>query len=590
MAEDAPRPPNHALLVACNALAGEPRATVLGAWSRSGPSGWMLPVRLTVDRTSTHVPAASDWYACVYDSYPLGQIEILPAKIGGIEVTFPHQTRNDPGPPDVPWRLGKLCLDSPVKTLALGGLGDEPLGDAEMRLLWHVRRALAWLEAAAEGRLMPPGVPFELPMLPSEIDVRVVHDEGADSFGRWLDVTDQIGVVVLQDVPPAKNTFAVAEFKTLSGGSIRQKKWRSASAPTKQNELRKGIWWRWPGIIVSEPWRTPGTWGELRTMGERLGVDVDVVLQKIARQVRGRRTHFLLLGFSIPKLIGGADAEMYWQAVFLPALDADKPAKGFRKNEAGFWRRDRNGVFANEQPIKYLSTENWHPDRLQARGRFDEIMTSEALTLVGCGALGSAVAELLVRGGVRQLRLIDHDKLAAGNLVRHLLTMADLGENKATALAQRLRTASVNAEVVGLPRALPNDRLAVEALLSEDRLVFDATASNEVLYSLAQCWWPVPKLFVSASLGYRARRLFVFVVGGHSFPKDDFFALVRPWLDQEKVDWSAAGETIEGAGCWSPLFPARFDDVMLGAVATAKVIAESVVTWPRSVPPKARQI
>jgi len=42
------------------------------------------------------------------------------------------------------------------------------------------------------------------------------------------------------------------------------------------------------------------------------------------------------------------------------------------------------------------------------------------------------------------------------------------------------------------------------------------------------------------------------------------------------VLWAEDGETLEGAGCWSPLFPARMDDLLLSASSTIKVIEEVV--------------
>ncbi len=40
--------------------------------------------------------------------------------------------------------------------------------------------------------------------------------------------------------------------------------------------------------------------------------------------------------------------------------------------------------------------------------------------------------------------------------------------------------------------------------------------------------------------------------------------------------WAQAEERIEGAGCYSPLFPARADDIAAGAVAVMKFSEDTI--------------
>jgi molybdopterin-synthase adenylyltransferase len=58
------------------------------------------------------------------------------------------------------------------------------------------------------------------------------------------------------------------------------------------------------------------------------------------------------------------------------------------------------------------------------------------VAVVGCGALGSAAAEMLARGGVGHLRLIDRDVVEPTNLQRQsLYAESDVGQAKAVAAA-----------------------------------------------------------------------------------------------------------------------------------------------------------
>lgn len=61
------------------------------------------------------------------------------------------------------------------------------------------------------------------------------------------------------------------------------------------------------------------------------------------------------------------------------------------------------------------------------------------VAVFGLGSIGSQVAELLAKGGVDGLLLIDADKLEAGNVMRHTIGLEGVGQSKATAVRERLR-------------------------------------------------------------------------------------------------------------------------------------------------------
>ncbi|MBV1825832.1 ThiF family adenylyltransferase [Komagataeibacter oboediens] len=68
-------------------------------------------------------------------------------------------------------------------------------------------------------------------------------------------------------------------------------------------------------------------------------------------------------------------------------------------------------------------------------------LAAKRVAIIGCGSLGSGVAKLMLQSGVGSLTLIDPDYLDWVNLGRHELGADDVGRNKATALANRFRTA-----------------------------------------------------------------------------------------------------------------------------------------------------
>lgn len=533
---------------------------------------WALRLRLTSGHPSDFVPEETKWVALVDVSYPAGRIRIYPDQEGGLVHTFPHQDRNViPSVTHATWRTGKPCLDSPSQRLGRIAGGPEPKGDMEQRLRWHVERCLAWLQVAGEEQLMVSDEPFEVPQCPEELlstRFRVVHDEGHDTWPIWQDRGGQYGEVHWSAMPGFDKTIVADTFMDARGEVIRvcRRGHRSTDKPWV------GYWWLWPSPIVLPPWHAPGTWAELRRTANGMKVDVDGFIRWMARREGGKEAVIVLLGYPIPSLWNGSPVEVHWQAILPPDVPTTiKPMKGFRPNARGRAERLRRDIFGGTKKLSYLKTSNWHPDRLQARGRFSLDLRGCSIAIIGAGALGSTVAEILARGGVTNILIIDYDDLESGNLVRHTLIGADLGCNKATATAMRLQSAapmsSISAHAASLPCGDP-----LRLLLEPFDIVLDCTGEDDVLKRLSEVWWPIPRRFLSVSLGFAARRLLLFGAAACTFPYDEFVTAVRPWLDAERSQWSTAGETLEGAGCWSPLFPARCDDVWLGAVATAKYL------------------
>ena len=159
------------------------------------------------------------------------------------------------------------------------------------------------------------------------------------------------------------------------------------------------------------------------------------------------------------------------------------------------------------------------------------------------------LAELLVRGGVRHLALFDGDKIAAGNVCRHTATLADVGNRKVD-IARRLRRISPHVEIVVHDDGLPTSPEAAAEALEPYHAIVDCTASSDVLAILSCAWWSIPRLFLSASVGYAARRVFVFATFGNEFPNAEFDLQIGPWLGEETRSWTGQGEVLEGAGCW----------------------------------------
>lgn len=125
-----------------------------------------------------------------------------------------------------------------------------------------------------------------------------------------------------------------------------------------------------------------------------------------------------------------------------------------------------------------------------------EKLLRASAVLVGCGALGTVVANLLVRAGVGRLRIIDRDFVEPSNLQRQtLFDEADARDAlpKAIAAERRLRAINSGVEIEGIVADVTPKNIA--ELLSGCALILDGTDNfetrllvNDAAISLGMPW------------------------------------------------------------------------------------------------------
>lgn len=546
-------------------------------WDRR-EAAWVLEVRLTSDHDDSElVPKHTGWHVLVSDRYPWGALRVYPSKKAGIHQTFWHQSLNQSGPDTIPWREGKVCLDAGVEALGREA-EDEPHSSAH-RLAWHLARLKIWVRAAADGCLAAPGEPFELPDFLTLKDVTVAFDEDSGSLDFWSQSPHHCGLMDVVRLRRKPDFYAVEAFRFGRNELVLNCSW-GEYVENPQLVREKGVWIRIDRVPYLTPWKAPITWGELEKVVRNRGIELFEVLRSQLESLRDGKSHILGIGFPIPSRVGGAPQQMFWQ--FARLWSVSKPKRdGFRHGAAGAgWINDRLILFDRASAVPWVRSESWSPDDLVGRGGLATSMRDQKVAVVGCGALGSAVSELLVRGGVRNLVLADSDTLAAGNLVRHVLTLDDLGTDKAEGLGRHLRSVSPHArvEVVGL--FPPEGKLECD-LLQERSVVIDTTGDNAVVHALANFGWREPKLFLSLSLGMYARVAYCFAAWGRAFPATTFHEMVTPWLQAYRDRHGGQELPRDGLGCWHPLFPARQDALWTLASAAVPWLERYAMKPPR---------
>ncbi len=554
------RPPN-SIRIARRAIDGLPNVAIIGEILQfETVSRWAFPIRLSAHvNTTGSVPATTDWYVVITEQFPKGPLKLYPSKIGGITATYQHQMNNAEGLPDLLWRRGELCLTSDIKSLGIPGIDAEPV-EASARMIWNIQRARKWLEDCSNGVLTKPGDPFELPDF---------HASRAYTFA-YIGVRPDTGLGGTQNGVAVcrladNNWVSLTELQSAELKSIMKFKWGEHVRGLARENL--AIWVRLDGVPLIGPWGAPMTWHELQTACLERGVDVMAVLKSNASRIRDGLVHLLILGIPIPEIVGGPIAKIHWQAVEIPVLSHRK-TPGIRNKERSLWSRDVAEVLKGE--LAWVESEDWGSSEMTARGRLPDSFTQRTVTVIGAGAIGMIVAESLARSGCSRICIIDQDEVKAGNLCRHLLTLKDVGANKATAAASRLSLAAPTVEVSPIPNIFSSLMIDLES----PQLIIDCTGSDDVADELGRVEQRTGNVFVSVSISFGAKQLFLYAQR-EKFDASKFRDQLRPLLQKSFREEGSRLLPREGVGCWHPVFPARVDQVwMLGAFAIG-VLASS---------------
>lgn len=121
---------------------------------------------------------------------------------------------------------------------------------------------------------------------------------------------------------------------------------------------------------------------------------------------------------------------------------------------------------------RYSRQERFAPIGAAGQAR----IRAASVAVVGCGALGTAALDQLVRAGVGRVRLIDRDFVEPSNLQRQgLYDEADAAASTPKAVAAAARLARINSEIALEPVVAEVGPRNVERLVAGTHLVIDGT-------------------------------------------------------------------------------------------------------------------
>jgi molybdopterin/thiamine biosynthesis adenylyltransferase len=110
-------------------------------------------------------------------------------------------------------------------------------------------------------------------------------------------------------------------------------------------------------------------------------------------------------------------------------------------------------------------------------------LAAARVTLIGCGALGSHLAETVVRAGVGRLRVVDRDFLEISNLQRQaLFDEQDVADDLPKAIAAARHLARINSHVTIEPVVADANPQTIGGLADGADLLLDGTDNVETRY------------------------------------------------------------------------------------------------------------
>ncbi len=190
--------------------------------------------------------------------------------------------------------------------------------------------------------------------------------------------------------------------------------------------MEHGYWWSLP----AEPKPFRDGKGLLAVLSSAAGGEDawPLLSTQLGSDLSLQSRHFV--GLKYPARDGGVE----W-LMLVVVQDMKRPAGAvILKSEA-----EKRRVFEGS-PVLVIRVQRLQPEvlRLRNRGVIDNVVTQKTVALIGLGALGSEVAELLAKAGVGHFRLCDLDYLSIGNVVRHVAGIRDFGTRKTRAVMRRL--------------------------------------------------------------------------------------------------------------------------------------------------------
>lgn len=150
---------------------------------------------------------------------------------------------------------------------------------------------------------------------------------------------------------------------------------------------------------------------------------------------------------------------------------------------------ERCEVITNNEVCVLKSTEQIVPvyiDRIDKQylmtrsTGIKNLLSEKKVLLIGCGSVGSYIANELVRAGIERIMLVDPDHLYEANIFRHLLGLEYVGQYKCVALKTYLEKNLPNLKLLSLGESIEEAVQEGEIELEQYDIVISAIGNHNV--------------------------------------------------------------------------------------------------------------
>lgn len=149
------------------------------------------------------------------------------------------------------------------------------------------------------------------------------------------------------------------------------------------------------------------------------------------------------------------------------------------------------GFKANGELKAFESADSSIQTRELRGGKQLNAYSKKKVVIIGCGAIGSHIAEILYRSGVKNILLVDPERLRPGNIIRHLCGDEYTGQHKVVAVRHKLATLGLDPSKIRVSDARIGDPESTLELLKDYDLAVDTTAD---MRATAVMTWCIEKL------------------------------------------------------------------------------------------------
>ena len=354
-----------------------------------------------------------------------------------------------------------------------------------------IERVDDWLRAGAANQLDPTGLPLHPP-------VAYLHGQ-------------PLSVVPTQNTPTPEPPLWAGYAKIINENEvcIELGEWLERDNIPLETRVAPAI--LLPGDM---PFEYPDTVAELKGVLEKRSIPLEIIRLLLSmgalRNPDGKPLIFIL-GAAM-RGIAGSERRQHltaWRITAEHALELRTAV--LASTEANPVDEHLFQQWTDQAKIDWCSVLEDRPEIIVQRdtGTPAQFWRGRHVAILGCGAIGSAIAMLLARAGVAKLQLYDKTVVKPGLLVRQLFYRHQIGCRKAIATGALARSINPKIDVV------PHNRNILDVLgttemakaLFEADVVIDATASRRVAIALEFHFRNWPKNhppIVSMVIGYKA--------------------------------------------------------------------------------------